>query len=518
MPGGCSPSPHSLPLSLRWAPYLAILPQREPLPLAWSGSEQALLAGTELVASISADVEQLQKDYETHIEPLTALYPASFPAAAFSLAAYVDARTLTASRGFAVDAHHGQGMVPFADLFNHETQEDVHFTGAGEVCACCGMPEADDQGEETQEGDAASEEGPEEDGVTSEEAHFDAEMPPRPLTGTCPLCSRNVETDGAAALALTHAHATLSMVCVRDVSAGCEIFNTYGERGNGSLLHMFGFTLASNPHASVCLDASLVLAALAEGIAPHMLAARLRLAVSAELVADAAEHRESFEVNADDATCPFQRELLLLINVVCCSQTVADDIAELLGKLEADGSVAVQTLDVDDQGDPVCEEATSPPEVLWQIFSNAAVVGGYGAEARQGDADKDAEEEEEEEEEEVSFLLRAPGVAQHLRAALALREGLYPTPSTEHDVQLLECTWPRGMVRHGQRAPPAVHAIQLRLSERAAIAAARALLDTHCPAQQLTAATKKRVPGGDAEQEAPTKRAAADASVWALFD
>ena len=121
------------PLRRRWAPYLATLPAREPLPVTWQPSSLRALQGTELPESVASDRRRLRADWAAHVAPLTAAHPERFPAAAFSAEAYVAARTLTASRAFAVDAYHGEGMVPLADLFNHEAEEDVHFTARGVV-------------------------------------------------------------------------------------------------------------------------------------------------------------------------------------------------------------------------------------------------------------------------------------------------------------------------------------------------------------------------------------------------
>ena len=45
------------------------------------------------------------------------------------------------SRAFSIDAYHGMGLCPFADLLNHSRAENVHFTGLvrdSEICEGCG--------------------------------------------------------------------------------------------------------------------------------------------------------------------------------------------------------------------------------------------------------------------------------------------------------------------------------------------------------------------------------------------
>jgi SET domain-containing protein 6 len=111
--------------------------------VTWSPAALRALQGTDLPESVASDRKRLRADWAAHVAPLCAAHPARFPparSAFFSADAYAAARTLTASRAFAVDAYHGEGMVPLADLFNHEAAEDVHFTArAAEracVCAC----------------------------------------------------------------------------------------------------------------------------------------------------------------------------------------------------------------------------------------------------------------------------------------------------------------------------------------------------------------------------------------------
>jgi SET domain-containing protein 6 len=108
-----------------WSEYLRTLPAQEPLPVTWAEPQLALLRGTAIPPSVAADRERLRKDWERHVRPLSEAQPSRFPASHFSYDCYVAARTLTASRAFAVDAYHGEGMVPLADLFNHSPDEHV---------------------------------------------------------------------------------------------------------------------------------------------------------------------------------------------------------------------------------------------------------------------------------------------------------------------------------------------------------------------------------------------------------
>lgn len=50
----------------------------------------------------------------------------------------------------------------------------------------------------------------------------------------------------------------LDIVAARDIEAGREIHNTYGEHGNAILLRKYAFCLRVNPFTEVMLDASRV--------------------------------------------------------------------------------------------------------------------------------------------------------------------------------------------------------------------------------------------------------------------
>ena len=455
----------------RWHPYLATLPAREPLPVTWTQEQQALLQGTELVDSVVRDKQLMAADWETVIQPLVQAHPERLSREDFTLEAYVDARTITASRGFAVDAYHGHGLVPFADLFNHEVREDVHFTADGDVCPCCGKPE-EGEGDDV-EGGAGGD-----DDVSPEEAHA-----AKPAQGPCPVCRRDVgiEADPGGS------EHFIAMVTEHPVAAGAELFNTYGLRNNGALLHMYGFTLASNPHASCCMRGTLVRQALLE--AGRLPPSRLALAAQLGLAGETWEDTEAYDLAADDEHV-FSRELLLLVNLHLAPDALVADLIRLLKVLDKRGVVKVPTPELDEVTcEPLSTNIDQPVDILWQLLANAAVAGGYadspdaedGDEADKPAADEDEEEQEEEQEEEdVAFLLRAPGVHDVLTRAIQLRHGEYPTPSYEADLELLGQTRPATSVP--TPLPPATHALQLRVAERSVLAAAQAVLDAHRPA------------------------------------
>eukprot|EP00889_Picochlorum_renovo_P005944 jgi/Picre1/32974/NNA_008301.t1 len=68
-----------------------------------------------------SDRRDIEEDYEQHVVPLMEKYPEAFRNVSdTSLEAFKNAASLVASRAFAVDEEHGDGMVPLADVFNHK--------------------------------------------------------------------------------------------------------------------------------------------------------------------------------------------------------------------------------------------------------------------------------------------------------------------------------------------------------------------------------------------------------------
>ena len=93
----------------RWAPYLRTLPRCEPLPVLWPADALSRLACTALPAATAHALATWRADWEAVPAKLRGA------AGAESWDDYLHARTLVSSRSFAVDAYHGDGMVPFAD-------------------------------------------------------------------------------------------------------------------------------------------------------------------------------------------------------------------------------------------------------------------------------------------------------------------------------------------------------------------------------------------------------------------
>ena len=110
------------------------------------------------------------------------------------------------SRAFQVDAFHRLALVPLADLFNHSTPNHVHLASDDFVCPECGSLHECEHDRDGGDGDG------------------------REVARAMPT----VEDE------------TCEMVAAAAIEAGEEVFNTYGQLANVSLLAYYGFMLEAN--------------------------------------------------------------------------------------------------------------------------------------------------------------------------------------------------------------------------------------------------------------------------------
>ena len=117
----------------RFAAYLKTLPAREALPSTLAADDEArrALRGTTVEGMLVADERAIADDYRAFAREMNARFVrhgVKMP----TLEEFRDAATLVASRAFFVDDSLGQGLVPFADLFNHKGGSDgAHFNVVG---------------------------------------------------------------------------------------------------------------------------------------------------------------------------------------------------------------------------------------------------------------------------------------------------------------------------------------------------------------------------------------------------
>ena len=270
--------------------YLQSLPYEEPTLFAWSDEDLELLKGTELFDVIKQDKELLREDYETLVKPILEQHANAFleDGGHFTFEAFKAASSIIASRAFQIDSFHGDSLVPLADAFNHLTgAEHVHLENDTSVCPICGdswpcpqhamdEDEAESEaGEESADSEAEfgeparpnkrtrgadsevgrAKEAKEDTGVLDpisddEEAHGHAHV----RGENCHHSDASVDED---AKEPEHVHGInchhsddgsdgeddliMDMRLIRPVRKGEEVFNTYGEHSNASLLHKYGF-------------------------------------------------------------------------------------------------------------------------------------------------------------------------------------------------------------------------------------------------------------------------------------
>ncbi|KAJ3313692.1 hypothetical protein HDV04_001702 [Boothiomyces sp. JEL0838] len=240
-----------------WYNYLQSIPVFENVPCFWSDEDKAFLASTDVGKSLAQDIQYLQDDYKEHVIPLIEKYD-EFDAKFMTLERWMNATSLVTSRAFQVDEFHGESLVPLADLFNHKTgAEHVHFEGVGDVCPTCGSSDGCDcEGEEWED----DEEVPELDTIEEDgdEAPELADMEEAPeLDEETPMDNEILE-----------------MVTVRAAKRGEELFNTYGDHSNSSLLRLYGFVDQENEFSCVRIDRKDVLEQF-KGLDPESLEDRL---------------------------------------------------------------------------------------------------------------------------------------------------------------------------------------------------------------------------------------------------
>ncbi|KAJ3108108.1 hypothetical protein HK100_003486 [Physocladia obscura] len=126
-----------------WSTYLSILPPNAPTPLFYSQETLSSLTPTDVPATLFE--QHLADDFRMLALPFIHTHSTVFPADRTDDAWRRDfyaCMSLVTSRAFAIDAWHGDAMVPLADLFNHKSgAENIHIAGEGDVCGFCGAVE-----------------------------------------------------------------------------------------------------------------------------------------------------------------------------------------------------------------------------------------------------------------------------------------------------------------------------------------------------------------------------------------
>lgn len=224
-----------------WFHYLSVLPRSLAeigVPLAEKEEDVTTVCrgtGIEIVSGLMRS--KLRTAFEKFVKPLfrerakqLGIEPEVIDSV--ELNRFVLAFAWVTSRAFEVDALHGNSLVPIADMFNHETDgEHVHIEGSAE-------------NEDSDEGESNEEESEDEDqvhnagdGQGGELSNDNEKVTANSENGE----HRNAPTDD-------NLPNVLRIVCVRDVTAGKEVFNTFGQKSNTILYLNYGFTEAHNAH------------------------------------------------------------------------------------------------------------------------------------------------------------------------------------------------------------------------------------------------------------------------------
>ena len=242
----------------KWAGYFASCPESEYLPVFWTKDQLEWLSGTEIENMAVHDRMDIAEDYDTLVKPLLKKYPDAFGSMTdTSLSSFMQAASLVASRAFAVDEEHGDGMVPLADVFNHKASvvqlsADYGIHGV----SSSGSEDNDTSTDEVPDDTESSQNNEEEVGLESED-ESDVRLPVILDQTEIEFCGLS-EANGITLklhIAIIDDNKTdsLQIIAATPLNKNFEIFNTYGELGNAELVKKYGFCLPENPFTKVSL-------------------------------------------------------------------------------------------------------------------------------------------------------------------------------------------------------------------------------------------------------------------------
>ena len=314
----------------RLSGYVATLPRREANVVAsWPEERRRFLAGTDVERALRCERSAARREWEGYAktrvrEALAARRETfrenetkretakegdlitSFP----TFRDYLDARSVVSSRAFLVTDAEGPGLVPIADLFNHRT-------GGHHVAM------------RLLDGDGS-------DGASSKKT----------------------------------SDATLVAVVSSRVEKGAEVFNTYGDLGNATLLNSYGFTQENNPEDTVSVSVPDVRAAAAMRGAPGPLVAKRLAACFSSRRAPFQEHalfplrKTRSPPNEGSPLEPPTALLVALWAVTATDEAFAS----------AEREIAGGTAGLGGSGDPAEEAAAAA--ALWRAAAERAEVSG----------------------------------------------------------------------------------------------------------------------------------------------
>ena len=255
----------------KWHGYLSSTPPFEPLPFMWSKLELAQLCGTGLDTEALCRRRDLLEEHRRLVEALECLRAGGKASkgrtssaemdlpSLHSAEAFLKAATLTSSRAFYIDDWHGEALVPLADMLNHKAAlvPDGAVVEGGDG----GSADEEKEDEEMEEMEEEETEEMEEMEEVEEDDDDDDERDTRLVSERRRSAARSLAAEWRVGLEMdttlhnvnageegpAEAAGHVALVALRALRAGHEVFNTYGEHSNRTLLRDYGFVLSRNP-------------------------------------------------------------------------------------------------------------------------------------------------------------------------------------------------------------------------------------------------------------------------------
>jgi len=242
----------------------------------------------------------------------------------FSFSDFQEVASLVSSRAFFVAKHHGQSLVPFADVFNHK----------------CAMVVMDKEHE--LEGDSSD---------ADSQSSRDCDLSDIPLEHRLEICictnfSHEFQEKG------------LEIRAAQFIPKRQEIHNTYGELDNEELLHKYGFCIEGNIFDSVAISSELLMRHIQRSIPETTFTNRHKVLQST---------LESMETVISNfklfSQMKMSNSLLMILRLFFCSEDEFQSALQALTETELDdpsASVDAKHPDLPDQAwicfrDVLCE-------------------------------------------------------------------------------------------------------------------------------------------------------------------
>ncbi|KTW29185.1 hypothetical protein T552_01142 [Pneumocystis carinii B80] len=202
-----------------WYGYLQIMPDKVDIPKLWN-HEKNWLKGTEIEYVGGLDISELQSAYNELILPFIKKNKEILDQNVFTYNNFLKAVSVVRSRVFEIDNFHKLGLVPFADMFNHATNEHIHFQTFYNVCKHCGL-------------------------IYCKHTKY-KQIPRNKYKNYIQKTIIINQTFKLKKYIKIYYDDTCDMIIHNSPNAFDELYNTYGTHGNDILLSRYGFALHKN--------------------------------------------------------------------------------------------------------------------------------------------------------------------------------------------------------------------------------------------------------------------------------